>query len=287
MNKKNWVFGLGAVGLAAAMGMYLGHYGPKVVRHIQMTWVPEPERIEISPQEGEQVIRILGVGQSNATNHGSLRARSGPGVVAFDRGAYFKPIDPWPGGTGLGGSVWSRMGPLVLEAYRVDRVEISSIAVGSSAVKQWAKGGNLNGRLVQGLKDFSVEGREIDWIIWHQGETESYGGAVSTEEYQRDLASVVQSIRAAGCHAAILICQATYHRGSPMNTSIRLAQSSSWDSAQKIYAGMDTDSLGEKYRSDGVHFNSRGLEVMARGLLLAMQRKSDQEAVSLSDIQDE
>ncbi|MEO0454861.1 MAG: sialate O-acetylesterase [Verrucomicrobiota bacterium] len=245
---------------------------------------PMPVAAHFKDERGNGTVVVLGLGQSNAASHGSVRRRGGENVYAFFKGDHYMPYDPWPGSTGKGGSVWSRLGRILATRSDMVKIVISSAAVGGSSIQDWVESGNLSQHLDSTLDDLLQNGHIPDWVIWHQGETDAYAGSMTSEEYERHLRSVIQAIREKGILSPILVCMATSHADSPPNESIRLAQQSVWDLENSVYAGVDTDSFGDRYRRDRVHFNDEGLRLFAEGLVLAMERKSVIEPIRLRDL---
>lgn len=245
---------------------------------------PEPEPIQIPDRVLEEATIILAIGQSNAASHGFPRSKGGGNVFAFHDGRFYPGKDPWPGSSGKGGSVWPLVGRMLVATGQAQSVIVAAPAIGSSKVRQWAPGGELHGHLKMVLEDMAANGLEPDWVIWHQGESEALDGTVSGRAYLADLQAVMQTIRASGLESPTLVCLATRHRDSPPDEEIRSAQRSVWNADARIYAGVDTDSFGERFRWDGVHFNKAGFEKFAAGLIRAMEKRSDAEAVVLGDV---
>lgn len=228
----------------------------------------------------ESTVCLLAIGQSNAANHGSVRARAGLRSYVLERGSWFPAADPLPGASASGGSVWTRLAPRLLNNPATDAVVISSIAQGSSRIMDWVPGGIHHARIVDAVESFSEKKLEIDAVIWHQGETEAWSDRADGLLYRQKLEDVIASIRGLGVTAPIFICLATRDASGVVNTAIRQAQSSVWDQDRKVYAGADTDSIGSELRSDGVHFNEAGLTAFARMIDEAMQNPSDARATT-------
>lgn len=243
---------------------------------------PVPAAHPLKP--GASRITLLCLGQSNAASHGFPRARAGSGVFAFWEGILYEPVDPWPGTSGIGGSVWSRLGPRIRSSFRVDEVVIAAVAQGSTQVEDWAPGGVHEPRMQQALSALAARDLDPDWIIWHQGESDALDTERRPGEYREDLLRLIASLRATGISSPFLVCLATRHGDSVSSEELRQEQRSVWDASQGVYAGVDTDSFGKGLRSDGVHFNAKGLALFAEGLARAMLGKSDQQAVRLEDL---
>jgi lysophospholipase L1-like esterase len=132
------------------------------------------------------------------------------------------------------------------------------------------------------LKALRQQQLDVDAVVWHQGETESWSGG-DAAAYTVNLRRWIASVRALGIKAPIFVCLTSRDGQGVINPAIRQAQASVWNSQQRVFAGADTDSLGDAFRSDGVHFNGRGLEAFATLLQKAMHGPSDQQATRLDD----
>lgn len=226
---------------------------------------------------------LIAVGQSNAANHGRPRGRSGVGTYAIAVSGLYPMEDPLPGASGLGGSPWTRWAALRRLANPSSEVVVGAIAEGSSRVTDWIGGGAHANRLPRLVAELRRQGLEVNSVVWHQGETEAWSGA-DANAYAADLLRWISSVRQLGITAPIFVCLTSRDSEGVVNPAIRGAQASMWDRSRKVFAGVDTDSLGSKYRSDGVHFNERGLEAFATLMQQAMDAPSDKHAVALRDL---
>jgi lysophospholipase L1-like esterase len=150
-------------------------------------------------------------------------------------------------------------------------VVVAAIAQGSSAVADWIQGGVHAQRLPVVLKALRSKQLAVDTMVWDQSETEAWtGGDAAT--YAANLRRWIASVRALGINAPIYVCLTSRDDQGVINPAIRQAQASVWNSQGRVYAGPETDSLGDAFRSDGVHFNERGLEAFAAGLEITVCR---------------
>lgn len=224
---------------------------------------------------------ILSLGQSNVANHGESRGSAGPSVYCLHAGSFSQAIDPLPGASGNGGSVWTRLAPLLLRKPGISSVVISSVAQSGSGIDTWLPAGVNHPRATAAIQDFKDKSLQIDAVVWHQGETEAWGNSTLEESYRRQLEGVIASLRAEGITAPVYVCQTSRDLAGVSNSAIRLAQSSVWNSELRIYAGADTDSLGPDFRWDGIHLNDAGLEKFSEILETAMDSKSTSNASRL------
>lgn len=237
----------------------------------------------IEPPVWRDPFVLVVVGQSNVANHGRSRGRSGIDSYAVSLDGVFHLDDPLPGASGPGGSPWPHWAALQQRNRPGSQVVVASVAQGSSAVSDWIPGGVHSQRLPDVLRALRQQQLNVDAVVWHQGETESWSGA-DAAAYAANLRSWIASVRALGVDAPIFVCLTTRDGQGVINPSIRQAQASVWNSQDRVFAGADTDSLGDAFRSDGVHFNGRGLQAFAALLQEAMHAPSDQQATRLDDV---
>jgi hypothetical protein len=214
-------------------------------------------RVDCRAEPSKRRFVALTFGQSNAANYVHGRHLSTPGVINYYRGRCYEGMDPLPGAGGNGGSVWSRLGDLLIAGGDYDQVVIAGIAVSASDVARWTVGGDLHSRLSEGLADMRAHGLTPTHLLWHQGETDAKAHT-GTEEYRRRFLSLVDAVRAQGIKAAIYVAVASYCHGRHSD-QIRAAQASLVNPAAGIFAGPDTDSLvGPGWRHDDCHFSETG-----------------------------
>lgn len=199
----------------------------------------------------------LTFGQSNAANYVRGRHVSAAGVINFHEGNCYAGRDPLPGADGAGGSVWSRLGDLLMAGGDYDQVVVAGIAVSASGIDRWTVGGDLHPRLVDTLAEMQAHGLTPTHLLWHQGETDAKHGS-SAEAYRRHFLAMIDNLRAQGIEAPVFIATATYCHGRS-SAELRAAQASLVDPGAGIHAGPDTDALvGSDWRHDDCHFSEAG-----------------------------
>jgi hypothetical protein len=209
-------------------------------------------------------IVLVAIGQSNAANHGQIRAIVNEPVTVFADGNCGLARDPLPGGTGEGGSIWSAL-PTKLKLAGVERpVLLVVVAVDATSIFEWAEeGSELRAKLLRELAALKTFGLTPDWLLWQQGESDSKLGT-PPEMYRERLRALARSLEASGVHAPWLLALSTVcNSGSstPLRDSIReLAKADA-----RFRLGPDTDSLvGPEFRADGCHFSAHGLDTAAQ-----------------------
>ncbi len=214
---------------------------------------------------------IFTFGQSNSANRGQTRHVSGPGVYNFNflNGNCYESRDPLLGATGNGGSVWSRLGDLLIESGAYERVLIAPVGVSATSIKRWAPGGDLHARVTVTLRSLLAKGLMVTHMLWHQGEQDA-SDKMGGDEYVGHFSRLVAAIRSLGVdsplYAAVAsICQ---DDGSDAIRKAQLALPSMFDN---VRLGPNTevlDSYADRY--DGCHFTDLGLDKHARMWLSAL-----------------
>ena len=240
-----------------------------------LDWMrPAPAMEVIARPEGlddESTFCILVLGQSNAANHGWPRARAGKDCYALSAEGWHPAVDPLPGASGEGGSVWTRLAPLMMRDGRTEKVVFACVAQGSSRVVDWLEGGRHEPRIRQILQVLRREELKVDLVIWHQGETESWDDDSDGELYAEQLKGLFRNLRAQGVMSPIMVCQTSVDPDEVVNAAIRDAQKQVAQSMDGVILGPDTDLLGLDHRKeDRVHWNQQGMEAFSQMLMRSM-----------------
>lgn len=204
---------------------------------------------------------ILALGQSNAANHGARSDSVKRPVLLFSDGKCIVATDPLPGGTGNGGSVWSRL-PDYFRASQTS-VLISVMGIDSTSIAEWtADQSPLKRRLMEHIESMKVAGVLPHVILWQQGEADAQRGT-TRDAYGAGLDRLERNLAQAGTDAVIVAALSTVCR-SPPNTAIRAAIKAKATNSSRFQVGPDTDTLIDAdSRIDGCHFSSTGLDQAA------------------------
>jgi hypothetical protein len=239
-------------------------------------------RIQVScgVLKGSRTMVALAFGQSNAGNHGETVYRPKYPVYNLFKGRCYRAEDPLLGATGDRGSVWSRLGDLLVQSRMYDKVLIISIGVGSTTIDQWAEGGYLHSRIVNAINEARKNGLTITHMFWVQGGSEknTAGDVKNKKNYRKKFLNMLGSIRSMGVAAPIYVAVSTFN-GSGFNNDIQSAQRELADSKNKIYAGPDNDLLylDRSNEWERVHLSNRGLEKCARTWLAVIQKNEKEQ----------
>ena len=205
---------------------------------------------------------IFVIGQSNGANSAELRMSARHDSVYYLKGKKLtRALDPLPGSTGEGGSPWPLVGDNFLKLGVFDGVIFVGCSVGGSSVGHWVPDGKLHSVLVKRLRDLRKVGLEPSHVFWHQGESDAQRGT-NTEDYLRRLTEVIQSLRKYGVDCPIFVANASYVE-EMTSPDVKHAQRLIVSPVNGIFAGPDTDKLGEAFRQDGVHWNQKGQREVA------------------------
>lgn len=213
---------------------------------------------------------FLVCGQSNAANHGEGKYTPRHDVFAlnFMTLSCHRAEDPLPGASGDGGSIWPRLGDLLIESHVFKRVLFISVAFGGSFVSDWSTDTTVQRRLTLTLsrlrKHLASPFVPINAVLWQQGEAEANHTEMSAATYASHLRNLFEVIRNHGVFCPIFVAQATHCEvgDHPFNNqpAIRQAQLDIVDVRRGVLKGPDIDTILGEGRSDGCHLSASGLQ---------------------------
>lgn len=212
----------------------------------------------ILPQVGVGDIFIT-AGQSNFANYYATLTTANPNDKVNARGItggtpWQRAADPQPGPDNTNSSVFPKLGDLIT-ARTTYPVGFISVAQGNTAVVDWIPGTANYTKIHTAITTYLSGANAFRAFLWHQGEND---GAFSTTQgnYTSRLQLIIDEIRAdAGWQVPCLIAKAT-HPNEVAGAGVILAQVAVGTTYLGCFAGANTDSLDDTYRSDGVHFNA-------------------------------
>jgi hypothetical protein len=228
---------------------------------------------------------FLILGQSNAANHGGTPYTARGEVYGLDflRMRCFHASDPLPGASGTGGSIWSRLGDLLIEKRVFERTLFVPLAFGGAYIVDWIPGGKFHGRTALALsrlrKDLSGLLLPFSAVLWQQGEAEANHTRMSALTYTKHFHDIVGDLRNNGVFAPVFVAQATKCDAGPHpyenRPAIREAQSTLPDPSAGVFPGPDTDSIGASDRYDGCHLSEKGLRRCSELWFNVLSRRRD------------
>jgi hypothetical protein len=247
-------------------GALIGAIAVKLVyrepRQADLTALPLPPRIErpCGPSSGQTAVIVIH-GQSNAGNYGSSRYAAREAVDNFDpaTGKCFAAVDPLLGTDGAGGNFATRLGDILIQSGRYDRVILAPIAVAAASLS--ALNNEHAGRIDNVILKLKAAGLVPTHLLFQQGEKDAML-TTTRDQYVSLLHQLVARFRAAGFEAPFYVSQSTKCDAvDPKNTAaVRAAQLSALDGPLNIRRGPDTDMIGNDGRNphDGCHMNEAG-----------------------------
>jgi hypothetical protein len=206
---------------------------------------------------------LMTLGQSNAQNAGEIPYRSTHTYTlnVLD-GKCYAAQDPLPGIFGQWGSLWSRLGDLLIKDGLYDQVLIVPTSIGMEEIKAWGNN-KWQEQLKKAYSQVKSHGLEITHLFWNHGENDARVGT-SYESYLHGLESMVDIIRGVGIASPIIISESSicYNHGSE---EVRRAQRDAPKLGDYVYAGVNTDQLSRfEHRFDMCHYSAQGLEQNAK-----------------------
>lgn len=209
-------------------------------------------------------------GQSNSANHGGEKfAAASAAVINYWNGRYFAAEDPLLGASGLQGGPWTRMADRLVADKTFDSVVLEAAGISATTVRDWATGGRLNAMLEKRLADTKAMGLTVTHFLWHQGEEDNNAAGVAG--YDAAMRTIIALTRKYFPHAGFFIAQTSICYRFPPNEGLRTIQRD-LTRLPGVYAGPDTDEIGEADRYDDCHLSGRGLERHADGWAAAVRR---------------
>ena len=209
---------------------------------------------------GSRTMVALTFGQSNSANSSPDKYTPKHDVYVFYHGNCYKGMDPLPGASGSGGSVWPHLGDKLIEAGLYDKVLFIAAGVGGTPMKRWQPSGDLYPRVLDAIKSLDSKKIKITHIFWHQGEADN-GMHTTSAEYKKMFMAMVEDIRKHGVDAPVYVAVATRCGAMPPGYEIQIAQRELVNPALKIFAGAYSDEiLSIDDRPDSCHFTGSGLD---------------------------
>ncbi len=233
-----------------------GHLSKRLGQIVRATHEPE---VSCADVVARRPMVVLALGQSNAANHGAIAVSKDPPITIFTDGKCFLANDPLPGGTGSGGSIWSRLPRQLTAVGQSSPIVISLLAVDATSLGDWnLLDGELHKRLRQQLAQMNANGLPPALVLWQQGEADARFH-VTEESYMVGMRQLVRSV---GLKPSTvwMLARSTVCRTLPYEP-IRRAIAALVAEGQQFREGPDTDALnGLPWRSDECHFSEAGLE---------------------------
>lgn len=222
-------------------------------------------------------IVVVGFGQSNSANHlaGPEAADPQSSGVNFFNGKCYMIEDPVLGASQdrrapeLRGSLWTRFAHRLSSSVNKP-VLIVSVGVGAFSVDDWLQ--NKHGALdvlKEQLDELHKKNLNVDYYIWHQGEADTMFNQDTSATYAARLNRLFDkvAVSAKSANATFLVHLSSRCREYGPSERVRLGQQSVIDARDDTVLALDTDLLDNSFRRDACHFNARGTDRIANGLV--------------------
>jgi len=239
------------------------HQKPQVDLSVN-AWPSGARPCRIEPGPDAKVLLILG--QSNAASHAydpqSMQSATET-VDLYTLGRCGQVMDPLPGTSGQGRSVWTAMAQH-LPSRDGEGWILSVFAVGATRIAQWISDPGLRGQLDRHLSELKGAGLVPSAVLWHQGEADALRGTAA-KDYLEDLKRLRVILDAAGIQAPLYVARSTYCR-QPGSGAIGRALDRYFlqQPSERIRPGPDFDATAPKGRWDGCHFDESGRQDAAK-----------------------
>lgn len=218
------------------------------------------------------MVHILVLGQSNVANHGTPAGASGFGRVFYNE-RMTALRDPIPGGSGQGGSVWTRFAPLLRDGKLASDLVITLRAQGGTSVADWSEKGKCYEALVRDIAAIRGCPVPVSHVLYHQGERDTLL-RTDTATYVESFMQLYRTVTDAFPAAQWIVCRASYRMGVT-SEAVRRAQEEIIERIPGGLRGPDTDRFGAEYRHDNTHFNENGLAAFANDLLACFSESKE------------
>ena len=218
----------------------------------------------------KESINVAFVGQSN---HGNIIKREknlglyNENVFTYDWrlgvcSKYKEPLAGPDGRAGGFGHVSSDTIYFLKKNYNFsENIVFLGFSKGGTKAQDWVSGTFAN-KFDFFLKNLKKDGVEIDYIFWHQGESEiKDANRAYYQKYINDIEFIFQKFLRTSKKtkigmALVSVCN------SETSKSLINSQRSIIQNNNRVFFTLNTDNLGSSYRYDGCHFNSLGATVI-------------------------
>ena len=208
---------------------------------------------------------VLILGQSNAANYGEAFNRTEENIYMYFQQEIYRAKDPLLGSSGKKGSIWIPVFEELKKSRGLESILIVNIAQGSSSVREWQPNGIYGDQLRMTLSSLLERDLRPDFICWQQGEQDNLND-LSKDEYKNAFLNIKNEIHNFIDKIPILISITSFHPGSinPINKNIRAAQSDLIEQNKSLFQGPDTDLYIDDCRYDGIHFSTKGMNLVSQ-----------------------
>jgi Carbohydrate esterase, sialic acid-specific acetylesterase len=225
---------------------------------------------------------LITMGQSlmanaNANTTSTVCVPTNPSVIdnfnIYDGAAYQFSTAPALGCNGTNSNVAPRIADMFINNGQFNRVIVVPIAVGSTAVADWATG-NYASRFQVAMNRLAARGitpasTGVTFAaVWGQGETDTANSTLQAA-YASSLNTVISNAFAAGFSGRFFVNIETWNAGS-VSAAVQAAQAAVVNNTT-VFQGANWDTFGSADRmADNTHPNDVGAPLFASALYNAM-----------------
>ncbi len=201
-------------------------------------------------------------GQSNSVNTGQFGYDVRNPVYMVYNGEAYDYADPALGGTGKDGSVWGRVGDMLVERGAASSVFFVNTGWGGASIHDLGEG-HMFDFFQDQLQQAQARFGRIDGILIHQGER-NHVNMEGSETYKEGLKVLNARIREM-TEAPIYLAQVSYCGARKVDDTLLTRQDESIREVTGVLRGPNSDLILEDALRlpDRCHFSAAGLDVLA------------------------
>ena len=215
----------------------------------------------------------INVGYFGQSNHGNIIEREKKQDLSYENvftydwrlgvcSRYKEPLAGVDGRAGEFGHVSSDTIHFLKKNYDFsENIIFLGFSKGGTRAQDWARG-PLSNKFDFFLKKLKKDGIEIDYVFWHQGESENKkANKIYYKNYIKDIQLIFKKFLTTSNKtkigmALVSVCN------SETSKSLIHSQRSIIENNHRVFLTLNTDNLGSGYRYDECHFNSLGGSVI-------------------------
>lgn len=209
------------------------------------------------PDQNDMIL-IVGFGQSNSANHQGQRYQSNDNsVLNFYNGACYLAKDPMLGATGGAGSIWIPLGNMLAKKTG-KKIVFATFGVSGASITSWVDK-DLRGFYAKNILSIQAKYKSVDYFLWIQGESDR---GMKPFEYGEKLRKLISSTKENFPNSKFLLSATTYCHGKS-DPLIRSEQVNMASVMPDVFMLGDTDKYSDfKYRYDDCHLSGQGIQAI-------------------------
>ena len=142
-----------------------------------------------------------------------------------------------------------------------ENIVVLGFSKGGTRAQDWTRG-SLSNKFDFFLKKLNKDDIEIDYVFWHQGESEiKKANSIYYKNYIKDIQLIFQKLLKTSNKTKIGMALVSFCN-SETSKSLINSQRSIIQGNGRVFLTLNTDNLGSSYRYDECHFNSLGASLI-------------------------